>query len=883
MVGRNLTSELLYLYNSVVFTIDQKKSLVKELYSSSALVAKNISYLDLAHKLAEIYSLKDIFADKIDRFFTNLNISERTFFMNLDYVGLDESKTTFMIRGYKINDSEFIIAYYPLIINNIGMDELTKTVNKNKIISYLKDLLNKKKESICIKLGIDRFLDIVNEKGSLFGDIILIKTASSIKNIINNNGLISRIALSEFAIILEIKDDYDIIYRKLKEIREIIEELSIFNSKEIITTTIGCTRCPSDAKDLNEVIQKTELAYGRAIKKGHDSFVIYTEEKCGKIPNDYKTQFYNSTVPIPVQNSTYNITAGIIRLLDQNEEIDFALNEALSIVGNYFLLDRICYLRENLETKKLETLVWYNQNNIVPLPNKLVSNENYLKWLKYADTSNMIKLNQVESNKTCLIYDDLKESKTSSILSFVLEYNKEKLGLLNFEMCSTNRFWSRDEISALRVISNIFAIKTYKTIENNNHYNDLYIDSITGLYNYKKWYLEISDILRDDPKTIFSIIQIQIADFYNLRTLMSSNKIDELYKTIANKLKSYSDLIICHDQDDRFLIFIKTTDENIVKNIFEDLSNYIFNNSPDKKYKLNLIGGSYINIYNDPLSKAVDKTQIASKNSISGITFYDNNMHELEKNRTRLELHMYDALKDNEFLLYLQPKINSETNELIGAEALTRWFFYHQRLIFPNEFIPIFEENGFIEELDYNVFENVCKFLRYVLNENKDAFPISINVSRYITDFKEYLKTINKIKEKYNIPTNLLEIEITEGMFYDNDNKIKEFIDMLHESGYKVLMDDFGSGYSSISSLANLNFDCIKIDKSLAEKNSEKNKIIVSSLIQMIKNLNMDVICEGVETIEYKDFLKTVGCTTIQGYLYDKPLPLDDFKNKYLK
>ena len=161
--------------------------------------------------------------------------------------------------------------------------------------------------------------------------------------------------------------------------------------------------------------------------------------------------------------------------------------------------------------------------------------------------------------------------------------------------------------------------------------------------------------------------------------------------------------------------------------------------------------------------------------------------------------------------------------------------------------------------------------------------PISLNVSRYVSDFKEYLRTLNRIKRKYKIPDELIELEITEGMFYNNDDIIANFIDLLHEFGYTVLMDDFGSGYSNISSLATLNFDCIKLDKSLVQKTSEKQLAIISSLIAMIKRLNMSVLCEGVETKEIENYLKTFGCNIIQGYLYDKPLPEEDFKKKYIK
>ena len=210
--------------------------------------------------------------------------------------------------------------------------------------------------------------------------------------------------------------------------------------------------------------------------------------------------------------------------------------------------------------------------------------------------------------------------------------------------------------------------------------------------------------------------------------------------------------------------------------------------------------------------------------------------------------------------------------------------FQKRKASTPNEFIPLFEQNGFITELDFQVFENVCIFLRNCLDMGLEPIKISVNVSRYQRDFDKYISRINSIREKYSIESSYIEIEITEGMYIDNIDQISLFIKKLHNYGYRISMDDFGSGYSNLSSLATLDFDLIKLDKNFcADKANEKENIILAFVMALAKRLKMDVLCEGVETQEFAEYLKTIGCTMVQGFLFERPIPSDLFKEKYLK
>ena len=877
--------KVLFLYNSCVFVINPNERIVKEAYYETNLIGENISYEELGHLMAKTYELKDVFYDKIERFMSNLNTNNGHFYISLDYEKLDESKVAFVLRGYKFDNNDIMFSFYPLNPSNYEIDELTKTLSKNKLLAQANYLIENKEPFIILRFGIDDFSEITKQLGNMFGDIILIETVSCIKSMIGDNGIICRIGESEFAILLRIEDDYDIIHDRVAEIRHSIEDLNVQHVRKFeIHSTIGLSRFPFDGYDLDDLLKKAEIAYRRGISKGKNCFIIYTVERSGLVPKDYQTEFYNAKVPVYSQNYTYNITAGIIGLLNQEADISSNIKDALSIIGNFFLLDRVTCIIYDEISDGYNVQVWHNPSGAVPLMPKSKAKEVFDKMQEALSASRMIKLNQVESNKTNPLYRTLHESNTSAILAFRLELNGKNLGILSFSMCSINRFWSKDEISSLRLLSRIFSVHAKRQLDDKKHYKDMYIDPSTGIINLRKWRIDINTLINNNPDMKYSILQIRIVDFYNIRSIIGNNQCEKIYNSIADKLGTYvfSHYIFCHDNDDKFMVFFPNTNKREVTCLFDEVSTHIFNNSPVTRFRIILRGGAYINECNDSLNVALDKTQMAFNNSTNSLIYYSNEVHELEQEKTRLELHMHDALKNGEFLLYLQPKIDSTTGKLVGAEALTRWNFYHQKLIFPNVFIPMFEDNGFIEELDYAVFENTCKFLRKILDAGKTPVPISLNVSRYVTDFKDYLRVLNRIKRKYEIPDEYLELEITEGMFYNNDDIIANFIDLLHEFGYKVLMDDFGSGYSNISSLATLKFDCIKLDKSLVRDESPKHQTIVQYLISLIKNLNMSVLCEGVETKEYAEFLKKAGCNIIQGYLYDKPLPEAEFKKKYI-
>jgi EAL domain-containing protein (putative c-di-GMP-specific phosphodiesterase class I) len=268
-------------------------------------------------------------------------------------------------------------------------------------------------------------------------------------------------------------------------------------------------------------------------------------------------------------------------------------------------------------------------------------------------------------------------------------------------------------------------------------------------------------------------------------------------------------------------------------------------------------------------------------NGSKNIYFYDQLIQKSIEKEMMIESRMEEALIKKEFLMYLQPKYDTITEQIVGAEALVRWQT-PEELLFPDSFVPIFERNGFISKLDMYMLEQVCLLQRRRLNDNKRVVPISVNQSRLLLYNPSYVDTLIDLVDRYEIPHYLIELEITETVvFEDKMVAIKTFKQLL-DRGFKISMDDFGSGYSSLNMLKDIDVNIIKIDRAFLEDfiNTERGKKVMFSILGLIRELNLISVAEGVETKEQLDFLKEAGCHWVQGYYFSRPVPVLDLLKK---
>jgi len=412
------------------------------------------------------------------------------------------------------------------------------------------------------------------------------------------------------------------------------------------------------------------------------------------------------------------------------------------------------------------------------------------------------------------------------------------------------------------------------------------VDELTGLLNQKAFLKEIQNIISTQNYNDYMTVYFDVQRFKAVNDMFGVNEGDRLLKHIACVIsETVQDKGAgCRMGSDRFVFIIRCLPEerkSLITGLLDNIADFSL------PFEISCNAGVYIiNEHNISSSAVIDRAIIA-QNSIKGsytkrIAFYTESLRENLLSEQEITGMMRSALNKEQFVVYYQPQYNHSTGLIVGAEALVRWKNPERGIIPPIRFIPVFEKNGFITNLDLYVFEKVCCFIRYCIDNNIPVVPISTNLTRYDIFSADFIENLESIRCKYNIPSKYVRVEITESAAIGNGQFINDAVKKLHSYGYIVEMDDFGSGYSSLNILKDIDFDIIKLDMKFMENDKgggNRGGTILSSVVRMVNWLGLPVIAEGVETIKQADFLGSIGCNYIQGYLYSKPLP----QEKYLE
>ncbi|MSS62562.1 bifunctional diguanylate cyclase/phosphodiesterase [Velocimicrobium porci] len=411
-------------------------------------------------------------------------------------------------------------------------------------------------------------------------------------------------------------------------------------------------------------------------------------------------------------------------------------------------------------------------------------------------------------------------------------------------------------------------------------------DDLTQIYNEYALTTQIQTLFKENPTSFFAIIRFDIARFKLINDMFGETKGDALLQYIANILidQVSPESAFGRLNNDVFCICRKYTTKDELVDFIDKLSLHI----EAFPINFNLIPyfGICISVPSTVPSISIlfDWSKLAL-NTIKGSTltnyaFYDSTMRNQLLTEGKIEREMVKALKTKQFQVYLQPKCNIKSSEVVGAEALVRWIHPMDGFINPASFIPLFEKNGFIVRLDEYVWEETCRILREWLDKSYRAIPISINISRVHMFDPEFIKKLLHLIKTYQIPTHLLELEFTESVFVEDISQLYSIMNQLRENGFILAMDDFGSGYSSLNMLKEGPVDVIKIDREFLNDTvtTDNGKIVIRNTISMINQLHKGIVAEGVETKEQANFLLSVGCNIAQGFYYSKPISQLEFE-----
>ena len=426
-----------------------------------------------------------------------------------------------------------------------------------------------------------------------------------------------------------------------------------------------------------------------------------------------------------------------------------------------------------------------------------------------------------------------------------------------------------------------FKIKEFKKIQS--------LDPVTKGNSYKKFNKELKKIYECKDKELKAIyMAIDLDNFKIVNTILSKQCGDEVLKKVYEilELNIGNDGCYCRRQSDEFLAYYKYKNyedvENIVNTICESIRNIRL---PQNHMLVPSVGVCYMDNKNISIENLEVNAIIAKKKSKNKLNqfysyFKESNLDEIIDNKNILD-DMNNALINKEFRLVYQPKFDAKTQKIVGAEALIRWRKADNSDIFPNEFIPIAEKTGFITFIDTYVFKLVCEKQAEWMEKGYDIVPISVNISREKLKDESFIYEYLKIIGNIGIEKEYVELEITEGDTYSYDVKTN-IVDIIKDAGFKVLIDDFGVGYSSLTMLKNVHADVLKLDRSFVIDESSSGKYMLKHIIKIAKAFEYKVLAEGVETEEQYKLLLNEDCDEIQGYYFSKPLEEEDFVDKYL-
>lgn len=793
-------------------------------------------------------------------------------------------------------------------------DPLTKLYRSKYAKELIQEFLTAQSEAVngeyaaMVTLDIDNF-DILNERmGRAFGDEILKNIASDMENIFYPTDILGRIGGDEFIILMKnIKSVADV-EKKIKEIQKVINRTYVGENLSFGSTVgIGASIYPTDGEDYDTLYIKAEKALFHAKHFGVNCYSFYDAEK-EDIYKNYPIEEKNAKRKEAEENGDIYLSGNksdslielAFKLIDEAKDTDSAINLLIRQVARQLKLGGI-----RIKSRVGKELRMINPYRCCSVPDMEFADDemeyNLQQWgdmlEEYRNGGGIIVCNDISNMTNSISRSLLLASGVKSYIGCAFYDKGEFAGNIEFVDFDEEREWTHEDVTTVRAVANVVSsyllkMKAYEdasdTVERLTGY-----DAVSGLLKYEKFLNMTADFIESAPHGDYAMVYMDFSNFKYINETYGYETGDKVLKELADECSAYKDFFIYGSRvfSDNIVVLARTaqrSDEELCA-VFERASKR-FADRIQREYvgsKVIIdIGVCRFEICGQPvpIKNIISNANMARKKTkmpdSPRCIIYDETMGDELKAEVSYANDMESAFRNHEFIVYMQPKVNLVSNRIEGAEALIRWKKQDGTLIFPNDFIPVFEKNKSITLLDYFVYDEVCKYIRKRIDNKQKVVRISMNVSRvHLFSIDGLVSYVKSLLTKYSIPPELLEFELTETVFTEKVDDTILLMSKLRGLGVLVSMDDFGSGYSSLNVLTKLPLDVLKLDKEFLDdfETDPDEKLIIPSIIDMAKKLKLSVVCEGVETNEQVNFLRDVGCDYAQGYYYSKPIPQEQF------
>lgn len=567
-------------------------------------------------------------------------------------------------------------------------------------------------------------------------------------------------------------------------------------------------------------------------------------------------------------------------------ECQVAINNLLEKIGHFTKADR-AYIVDEKDGCYYNTYEWCNEG-IEPQINQLqnLRAEDMPYWIPKLSSGESIFIEDLENVKETMPveYEILKPQNIHTLIVFPIILSNTLKGFIGVD--NPNIKNAKDVIRLLAALGSYLGTTrenaaVYAKLEYRLNY-----DSLTKAYNRYGFYKNAQKLIKEHTDTEYCLILSDIKSFKLINEIYGENIADKILidevNIIRQKMKGNSVLGRLNGD----IIAMVIPKEYLSEKEFSDMIKLLSDRYSNKNFRLHIyLGVYYIKDVNETIRQMVDKVSLVimkSKGNMSNyILYYDENSYRNDIFKQQLIGEFETALNENQFCMYLQPQTDKDGN-MLGAEALIRWNHPNMGLIMPGAFIECFEDAGLIYRLDNYIWEEAAKQLK-IWKDSGYNYYISVNISAKDFYHIDVYQTFKNLVSKYGIDTDKLHIEITETALSEDKQAAHKTIERLHDEGFIIEIDDFGSGYSSFNFLKDVCADVIKIDRVFLKKSSheERGEQILRSIISLSHDIGMDVITEGVENVDQLSMLAKMNCDWFQGYYFSKPITVGDFEEKY--
>lgn len=662
------------------------------------------------------------------------------------------------------------------------------------------------------------------------------------------------------------------------------------------TVRIGLCHLSKSERNFKQALIHAGAAV-TSIEEGKSGTAVFSEEMNTTLA--YTPSFSEPTA-LPAEHLAYydsNFIAFAANLLSGSHDLDSNTDLVIERIGQQFGFD-VVLIGEFIDDYQLKITNRWSREEGISLPSK--------EALNFRDWDGFLVNFDKRGFNICLDVDAASFSEedrqfftANNLKSFVdiLLFNHgTPIGYLACGNRTARKELDKVTLSTLAHLSRLFSSYVSLRIEQNKQMDRiqaLAIDNVTGLYTYAAFQRHVRHRLHhfDSDKT-YAFVSTDISHFSSLNENFGYKEGDNVLKLFSKKLKDrgHKEMISCHLEADRFLIFLSNSSredlQRHIQALCDEFERYLSDTYPMTDLRI-FAGIYFIANPNKDLLYMIDSANHARKSIkhsyMENVAVYSDELRTKRKLLLDVVGSIHSAIADGYIEAFLQPKFSMSKRHIIGAEALVRWRKPDNSYRFPDQFIPILEDAGLIVDLDMCVFRQVLDALARWKSEGKELIPISVNFSRVHFRDENFYKKIVSMADEYGIDSKYIEVEVTESTFGENRENLYQQLQLLRKRGFLVDIDDFGTGYSSLNMLMSAPVDIVKVDKSFIDNyETKKQQAYINHIGSLILSADKDIIFEGVETEDQIKVLTDYGYDQAQGYFFSRPIPLQEFEKKYI-